>query len=112
MFQRDPGNRQCGIAIVADRHHRRRAGRPQSWFPNGTLFVDSVAVGGACPVPVSVIDCTVPVTSPELSVNFSVAGPLLPAAPGVGLPRRHRSGPDASGAPPEHVVVALGYIAI
>ena len=83
--QRDPGNRQCGIAIVADRHHRRRAGRPQSWFPNGTLFVDSVAVGGACPVPVSVIDCTVPVTSPELSVNFSVAGPLLPAAPGVNV---------------------------
>src|SRR5579872_1057453 len=58
---------------------------PTRWFPTSTFVVDSVAVGGACPVPVRFAVCTLPATSFELSVNFRTAGPLAPAAPGVNV---------------------------
>src|ERR1700693_1914906 len=58
---------------------------PKRWLANGTLAGDSVAVGGAWPVPVRFTDCTLPATPFELSVNFRTAGPLAPAAPGVNV---------------------------
>ncbi len=57
---------------------------PTRWFVNGTLAGDGVAVGGAWPVPVRLTDCTVPVASFELSVNFKMAD-LAPTAPGVNV---------------------------
>jgi hypothetical protein len=57
---------------------------PTRWLPNGTVAVDSVAVGGACPVPVKLTDCVLPVTAFELSVNFKAAD-LAPTAPGVNV---------------------------
>ncbi len=55
---------------------------PTRWFANGTLVAESVAVGGAWPVPVRLTDCTLPVVPFELSVNFRAAD-LAPTAPGV-----------------------------